>query len=363
MAILKTLTVNGVTYSVTPVVPASSITLLASAWEGNGDDYSQVVVVPGVTPQTKIDLQPSSEQLVEFHYKVLAFVAENDGGVITVYAIGDKPRDNHTIQITMTEVEGTGKIRGNTVGTTTPRSDWNQTDPTKADYILNKPNISGGTGEGAAINDNSISTSTTWSSKKINDELAKIASYEAIKINSLTVSPSVAEIGSTVSTAAVTWSLNKVPKTLTLAGTSLTPTQSGTKNYSSISSNRSWTLTATDDKDATASKAVTLSFYNGIYYGVAGAVSPYNSDFIKGLTKTLRDSKLTSFSADAGSGQYIYYCLPTRLGACNFTVNGFTGGFTLVATISFPNVSGYSENYYIYRSDNAGLGSTSVTVS
>ena len=33
------------------------------------------------------------------------------------------------------------KIIGNTVGTTMPRSDWNQTDPSKADYIKNKPNI------------------------------------------------------------------------------------------------------------------------------------------------------------------------------------------------------------------------------
>ena len=32
-------------------------------------------------------------------------------------------------------------IYGNTVGTTTPRSDWNQDDPTKADYIKNKPFI------------------------------------------------------------------------------------------------------------------------------------------------------------------------------------------------------------------------------
>ena len=27
-------------------------------------------------------------------------------------------------------------IRGNTVGTTTPRSNWNQNDPTKADYVI-----------------------------------------------------------------------------------------------------------------------------------------------------------------------------------------------------------------------------------
>lgn len=35
------------------------------------------------------------------------------------------------------------KIRGNTVGTTMPRPDWKQTDPRKADYIFNKPDIEG----------------------------------------------------------------------------------------------------------------------------------------------------------------------------------------------------------------------------
>ncbi len=35
------------------------------------------------------------------------------------------------------------KIRGNTVGTTTPRPDWNQTNPKRADYIKNKPDIEG----------------------------------------------------------------------------------------------------------------------------------------------------------------------------------------------------------------------------
>lgn len=147
MANLKTLTINGTTYKVASVVPADSVTLLADAWEGEGEVYSQVVEVPGVTVHTKVDLQPTAEQLAEFHYKILAFVAENDGGVVTVYSVGDKPDGDHTVQITKTEVERTGKIRGNTVGTTMPRPDWNQTDPTKADYIKNKPtNIGGGGG-------------------------------------------------------------------------------------------------------------------------------------------------------------------------------------------------------------------------
>lgn len=141
MSQMKTLTINGTKYDIVPVVPATSVTLLANAWVGDGDRYSQVVEVPGVTDHTKVDLQPTSAQLEEFHYKVLAFVAENDGGVVTVYSIGDKPENDHTIQVTKTEVEGVGKIRGNTVGTSMPRPDWNQTDPSKADYIQNKPDI------------------------------------------------------------------------------------------------------------------------------------------------------------------------------------------------------------------------------
>ena len=141
MSIMRTLTINGTTYNVAPVVPASSVTLLAGAWVGDGDAYSQVVELPGVTPHTKVDLQPTADQLAEFHYKVLAFVAENNGGVVTVYAIGDKPSGDHTIQTTLTEVEATGKIRGNTVGTTMPRSDLNQTDPKKADYVKGREMI------------------------------------------------------------------------------------------------------------------------------------------------------------------------------------------------------------------------------
>jgi hypothetical protein len=96
MGILKTLTVNGTTYNVTPVVPANSITLLATAWTGNGGSYSQVVEIPGVTAHTKVDLQLTSEQHREFLDKVLTFVAENDWGVVTVYAIGGKPLSDFT---------------------------------------------------------------------------------------------------------------------------------------------------------------------------------------------------------------------------------------------------------------------------
>lgn len=82
----------------------SSVTLLASAWQGSDDLYSQVVTIDGVTTRSKVDLLPSVEQLAIFYNKNLAFVVENDGGVVTVYAIGDRPANDYTMQVSITEV-------------------------------------------------------------------------------------------------------------------------------------------------------------------------------------------------------------------------------------------------------------------
>ena len=82
----------------------SYITLLSSAWEGEENLYSQVVTIDGVTENTQVDLTPSVEQLAVFYNKDLTFVTENENGVVTVYAIGQKPQNDYTIQVTLTEV-------------------------------------------------------------------------------------------------------------------------------------------------------------------------------------------------------------------------------------------------------------------
>ena len=80
------------------------IDLLASKWQGSESLYSQVVSIPGVTANSKVDLNPSIEQLSIFHQKDIAFVAENEDGVVTVYCVGQKPTANYQMQITVTEV-------------------------------------------------------------------------------------------------------------------------------------------------------------------------------------------------------------------------------------------------------------------
>jgi hypothetical protein len=87
-----------------PIRKIAYIDLIADKWVGSTSPYSQVVAIDGITANSQVDLTPSVEQLAIFHQKDLAFVTENEDGVVTVYAIGDKPTLDYTMQVTITEV-------------------------------------------------------------------------------------------------------------------------------------------------------------------------------------------------------------------------------------------------------------------
>ena len=198
--------------------------------------------------------------------------------------------------------------------------------------------------------------------------IAEILDYKAIAISSFAATPSTAEMGSTVKSVALSWAVNKTPTALTLDGEALNTTETKKTVTGTFTSNKTWTLKATDERGTTATKTATLSFLNGVYYGVSNLTTVTDSNgvlatFRDTLTKSLRSGKLTSFSVNAGAGQYIYYLLPKRMGTCAYNVGGFDGGFSLIATAKLTNASGYTEDYYIYRSVNSSLGQTTVTVS
>lgn len=94
----------------TPPPIISYINLPASKWQDEEEDdlYSQVVSISGVTENSKIDINPSVEQLAIFHKKDIAFVTENEDGVVTVYCIGQKPVNDYSMQVTITEVATNG---------------------------------------------------------------------------------------------------------------------------------------------------------------------------------------------------------------------------------------------------------------
>lgn len=97
-AIAELYTIVGSTVSI------SEIELLSENWIGVSSPYYQTVMVRGATEHSQIDLKPTIEQLAIFHEKDLAFVTENEDGMITVYALGDRPQNDYTIQVSITEV-------------------------------------------------------------------------------------------------------------------------------------------------------------------------------------------------------------------------------------------------------------------
>ena len=127
------------------ILPKQEYVSLSTTWNKTSDDrYYQEVEVTGVniTSKSKVDLQPTAEQLYIFHEKDLAFVAENKDGTVRVYCVGQVPKNEYNIPVTVTEVVTDEEvIVGNTTATPNPLPDWNQTDETKADYIKNKPAI------------------------------------------------------------------------------------------------------------------------------------------------------------------------------------------------------------------------------
>ncbi len=188
--------------------------------------------------------------------------------------------------------------------------------------------------------------------------------YKAIAINSFSHNAGTKEIGSTVTSVTLSWSTNKTPTTLTLDGEAIdVALTSKALTGLSITANKTFTLVATDEKGATASKTTSISFLNGLYYGVGSVdASGITDSFIQGLTKSLTSSKAKTFTVAPETGQYIYYAIPTRFGTPTFYVGGFEGGFDKLTAVQYTNASGYAESYDVYRSTNTGLGSTEVVV-
>lgn len=94
------------------ILPKPAMVHLGTSWTEDSDNrYYQVVTVQNavVTANSKIDLQPTAEQLTIFHEKDLAFVAENEGGTVYIYCVGQVPQNEYNINATVTEVVVSGQ--------------------------------------------------------------------------------------------------------------------------------------------------------------------------------------------------------------------------------------------------------------
>jgi hypothetical protein len=134
-------------------------------------------------------------------------------------------------------------------------------------------------------------------------------------------------------------------------------------SYNGVPQSTIMTATATDG-NITSTSTITFNFYNNVYYGVSTNTGLTGDGINNNLTSIVSNTKTRTFNVSPSVGEYIYYAYPVRLGSSAiFTVGSFSGGFENAYTSGVTNNNNYYEDFYIFRSTNANLGSVSITVS
>lgn len=75
-------------------------------WKGAESPYSQVVDLENISVNTVVFIQLSVDQIEQLRSenKDIALTVENQGGIATLYAVGNKPSVDLEIQATLVEV-------------------------------------------------------------------------------------------------------------------------------------------------------------------------------------------------------------------------------------------------------------------
>lgn len=174
------------------------------------------------------------------------------------------------------------------------------------------------------------------------------------------------EIGSTQDIT-FSWTFSEEVSAVSFNGQSQTASKTGSAKVTGISSASSYKVEGTraDGKKESKSVMASVNFHNKYYFGCAADPGTIDSWFIKRLNheSDFASSKPTFITIPTvNTGEYIWYAYPAKLGTSTFKMNGFNGGFNDAQIVSFTNGSGYTEDYYVYRSVESGLGSIEIQV-
>ena len=181
--------------------------------------------------------------------------------------------------------------------------------------------------------------------------------YKELTIKSK-VTPSIAERGEIIPEVVFSWEYNKNIISQKLDNIDISP-DIRSITLSNIRQTISKSLWATDGK-STKTITMAIQFKLASYYGVSNKTTLTSDDIINSFTRDLNFQKGSSVTITAQDNQYIYFMLPKSMGQVQFYVGGFEGGFQVVDSNFQFTKNGATNRYILYRSDNPGLGTTTI---
>lgn len=86
------------------LIKVTDLTLTADGWKNAVSPYFQIVALDGVSVNSKVDLQPDTAQISALAMSGTVLTAVNNNGIVTVYAVGNKPNEQIVMQASISEV-------------------------------------------------------------------------------------------------------------------------------------------------------------------------------------------------------------------------------------------------------------------
>jgi len=172
------------------------------------------------------------------------------------------------------------------------------------------------------------------------------------------------------------WSVTGADVAQTLVGpTEMTPVSIAagvrvkTVTMTNFNTDETFTLTV-DDGQQQPFKTIDIEFANKLYYGDAAIPGVTDETFIKSLNKSLQKTRVITVPTDLSASTYFWFAVPVAYGTPIFkdATTGFAYDmdtpipFTAGNGNIFTNDLGYAEDYYLYRSTNAGPFTAGVEI-
>lgn len=194
------------------------------------------------------------------------------------------------------------------------------------------------------------------------DTVKKALDYLLYVEPKVTISNSVGTVekGTIISNVTLNFTVNKDMQTVTIDNGVGNVKGLTTKSLTgqNITSDTTYTITATDTESKSATASTTIRFLDSIYYGTSNETTITNPVLLK-MGSKLASNKAMSATLNCSGGKYIYIAMPASFGLTknNFKIGGLANSAWVVTTMDVTNAHGHKASYTVFRSENLQNGS------